>query len=101
MGKQIQQKNKLAIFGGVSRNDMEAYFYESGFPKKNKKKIVDYLLCYLIYASSRSPLKTHKTVCTHRERHTHTWDLILKALYTFSKKFNIYYLRYLYVIHIK
>lgn len=39
--------------------------------KKNKNKIVDYLLCYLIYASSRSPLKTHKTVCTHRERDTH------------------------------
>ena len=38
MGKQIQQKNKLAIFGGLSRNDMEAYFYESGFPKKIKRR---------------------------------------------------------------
>ena len=71
MGKQIQQRNKFAIFGGLSRNDMEAYFYESGFQKKNKNKIVDYLLCYLIYASSRSPLKTHKTVCTHTHRDAH------------------------------
>ena len=70
MGKQIQQRNKFAIFGGLSRNDMEAYFYESGFPNKqtNKQKIVDYLLCYLIYASSSS-LKTHKTAHTHRDTH--------------------------------
>ena len=36
MGKHIQQRNKFAIFGGLSRNDMEAYFYESGFQKKQK-----------------------------------------------------------------
>ena len=38
MGKQIQQRNKFAIFGGLSRNDMEAYFYESEFLKKQTNR---------------------------------------------------------------
>lgn len=36
MEKLIQQKKEFTIFGGCSRNDMAAYFYESAFSKLKK-----------------------------------------------------------------
>lgn len=81
MEKLIQQKKEFTIFGGCGRNDMAAYFYESAFSKLKKQEVVDYLLHYLIYTSPSSPFKTHKNcVCT--QTHTHTWNLILKTIYS-------------------